>query len=301
MFCMRRASLLLAIAAVGTVLIAPEVAAQASASINAIGLVDYARKPTFKVGDWVRYRMQGRSELGVSNNYTLTLLVAGEEDFWGDPSFWIETWVDAEGEPPQTRASLMSYDIFGDSLAIQRLQLYVRKMITTLNDDGTPKIDINKPAAGALKQRHEVQNPTRFTIDTLGVDTVQTPKAMFKATKLAFHQGSAVTKAVGDSSVYSEVRENRTSWYTMEVPITHLAREDVESIDARKTWMIGRSGDAAVLNIRDRGLGSARLVDYGHGLQARLVPARLRHSLAEQATAERPAARPRATPAARRH
>ena len=300
MICTRRASLLLAIAAVTLMLDAPGGTAETAVSINGIGLVDYAHKPTFKVGDWVRYRMRGRSELGVASDYTLTLLVAGEEDFWGDPSFWLETRVDVEGEPPQTKASLMSYDTFGDSLAIQRLQLYVRKMITMLNDDGSPKIDINKPAAGALKQRREVMNPTRFSIDSLGVDTVQTPKGTFKATKVSMRQGSGVTQSVGDSSVYSEVRENRTSWYAMDVPITHLAREDVESIDARKSWLIGRSGDASALNIRDRGLGSARLVDYGHGMEARLVPARLRHSLAEQMAAERAAARPRAASTARR-
>ena len=35
--------------------------------INAIGLIDYSRTPTFKVGDWVRYHMTSKSDLGLSD------------------------------------------------------------------------------------------------------------------------------------------------------------------------------------------------------------------------------------------
>lgn len=290
---MRRAILLLLIAATAGTLYSAPAATAANAPMNAIGLVDYTGKPTFKVGDWARYRMSGKSELGARDDYYVTVLIAGEEDFWGDPGFWIETWTDAPGRPPETQAALMSYEIFGDSSATERLQLYMRKQVTTMNDDGSVRMDINKPAASMLKTRREVKNPVRWTRDTLGVDTVQTPKGTFKTLKVLLKQGTGVTQTVGDSSVYNEVRENRTSWYTDEVPITHVAREDVESIAAKKSWLVGRSGDALTLNIRDRGLGSARLLDYGHGLEARLVPERLRRSIAEQVAAERTAARPK--------
>ena len=286
---MRRAIFLLLVVTAASPLYSPPAATAAPATINGIGLVDYAHKPTFKVGDWARYRMTGKSELGVSEDYLITVLIAGEEDFWGDPGFWIETWVDAPGRPQETNASLMSYEIFGDSSATERLQMYMRKAVTMLNEDGTPRMDINKPAASTLKTRRPVKNPVRWSIDTLGVDTVQTPKGTFHATKLIMKQGTGATQTVGDSSVYTELRENRTSWYASEVPITHLAREDVESIASRKSWLVGRSGDATTLNIRDRGLGTARLIDYGHGLEARLLPARLRHSIAEQQAAERAA------------
>ena len=259
--------------------------------MNGIGLIDYHHKPDFKSGDWVRYHMQSHSELGATDDYELTVMIAGEEDFWGDPGFWVETWVDMPGQPTMTRAALVSYEIFSDSIATQRLLLYTRRMVTMLNEDGTPKMDINKPSASTLKARREVQNPIRFTLDTLGVDTVNTPKGDFKPLKVVMRQGTGATQSVGDSSVYTEVRENRTSWYTVAVPITHLVREDIESINARKSWLIGRSGDATPLAIRDRGLGSARLVDFGHGATARLVPERLRHTIAEQVAAERTAAR----------
>jgi hypothetical protein len=294
---MRRAiaalSLLLALAALD----APRSRADTGAIMNGIGLIDYRHKPDFKIGDWVRYQMKSHSELGASDDYELTVMIAGEEDFWGDPGFWVETWVEMPGVPPQTRASLVSYEIFSDTVATQRLLLYTRKMISMLNEDGTPKMDINKPSASTLKARREVQNPVRFSLDTLGTDTVVTPKGTFKPLKVLMKQGTGATQMVGDSSLYTEVRENRTSWYTLEVPITHLAREDIESINAHKSWLTGRSGDALPLAIRDRGLGTARLIDFGHGATARLVPERLRRTIAQQVAAEKAAAKPKSTTA----
>ena len=119
--------------------------------INGIGLVDYSRKPTFKVGDWARYRMTAKSDAGFKDDYTVTVLVAGEEEWWGERCFWIETWTDMEGKPPQTAATLMSYAVFDDSLAIPHMQLYMRKTISGLNEDGTAKVDLYRRAAVSVK------------------------------------------------------------------------------------------------------------------------------------------------------
>lgn len=276
---------------VTSIALATATAHAAAVVFNGIGLVDYTRKPNFKVGDWVRYRMESKSELGVTDQYDVTLVIAGEEDFWGDPAFWLESWIDYPARPPETTASLMSYEIFGDTLATQRLQLYMRKAINQLDDEGNPRIDINKPAASMLKTRREVKHPVRWTRDTLGVDTVITPKGQYKTLKVLLKQGTSSTQAVGDSSIYQDLHEHRTSFFANEVPITHLAREDITTVAGRKAWLIGRSGDATPLTIRDRGAGGARLIDFGHGLSGRIVPERLRHSIAEQAAIERAAER----------
>jgi len=294
---MRRAIALVALVIALLTLNAPRGWAQATQVMNAIGLIDYTHKPDFKVGDWVRYQMKGHSELGASDDYELTVVIAGEQDFWGDPSFWVETWVQRPGEPMRLRASLVSYQIFGDTLATQRLLLYTRRQIGVMNPDGTPKIDLNRPAAGTLKLRREAQLPSTFSLDTLGVDTVQTPVREYKAVRILRKEGGGATQVAGDSTIYTEVRENRTSYFTLDVPITHLVREDVESINSRKSWMIGRSGDAIPLAIRDRALGSARLVATGHGAVAKMVPERERRTIAEQVAAEKAAARG-ATPGA---
>ncbi|MCE9627144.1 MAG: hypothetical protein K8R56_04410 [Candidatus Eisenbacteria bacterium] len=292
---MRRAiALALLLLAFASVFALPRTTSAATIQINGIGLVDYTHKPDFKVGDWVRYRMSSSSELGMSEDYTITLLIGGEQDFWGDPGFWIETWKETPGQPPEVLCSLMSYEIFRDTVATQRLQLYTRAMVNTLNEDGEPRVELNKPAASMLKTRREVKNPVRWTRDTLGVDTVITPKGTFKGLKTILKQGTGSTQAVGDSSVYQELREERTSYVAMEVPITHLAREDIMTIAARKAWLIGRSGDATPLSTRDKGLGTARLLDFGHGgLEPRITPARYRMSIAAQRAAAAAAAKPR--------
>lgn len=294
---MRRAIALALLLVLSAALFAvPRLVAAPVVQVNGIGLVDYTHKPDFKVGDWVRYRMSGSSELGVVDDYTVTLLIGGEQDFWGDPAFWIETWKESPGQPPEVLCALVSYDIFRDTVATQRLQLYTRAMISTLNDNGEPRVEINKPAASILKTRREVKNPVRWTRDTLGVDTVITPKGTFKGLKTILKQGTGSTQAVGDSSVYQELREDRTSYFAMEVPITHLSREDIMTVAARKAWLIGRSGDATALTTRDKATGSARLIDYGHGgLEPRLTPKRYQASIAAQRAAAAAAAKPRAT------
>jgi hypothetical protein len=132
--------------------------------------------------------------------------------------------------------------------------------------------------------------------EDLGTDTVSYGGRTMTARKVLMRQGKAVTQTVGDSTVYTELREDRTSWYADEVPITHLVREDIVTTSSRKSWLIGRSGEAVALNIRDRGVGTALLIEHGHGgLEARMVPEKFRKSLAAQQAAGRRAA---ATPAA---
>lgn len=278
---------LLTLLALGLALAAPAVPAfaqeQVVNSINGIGLVDYSRKPDFKIGDWVRYRMSGSSLMGMRDDYTVTVLIAGEEDFWGDPGVWIETWTEFPGRPPEAVATLMSYSIFGDSLAVPRMQMYMRKSINSIDDQGRPIQQVIKRASQSLKSRNVAPRPPQWDVDTLQADTVITPRGSYTVVPVDIRQGTGVEQTVGDSTFYNEQRENRRIYYTPQVPITHVAREDVESIVSRRAYMIGRSRDAAPLRLREKANGTARLMEYGHGLEPRLVPARYHRTIAEQA------------------
>lgn len=264
---------------------------QVVTSVDGIGMIDYSRKPTFKVGDWVKYHMSGSSDLGMKDDYEVTVIIAGEEEFWGERCVWIETWTDAVDRSPRSTATLMSYSIFGDSLAIQRMQLYRRKSISSMDEQGRPRQEIVRAAASALKSRTLFKRPIQWDVDTLPPDTVVTPRGTFNATRVSIRQGTGATTTVKDSSIYTEARENRMSYMHRDIPITHIVREDVESIISRRTWEVGRSSASTELVIRDRGVGTARLVDFGSGLEARLVPEAFRRSLAEQkaAAARKPA------------
>lgn len=295
---MRRAVQILALAACGlAVCRSGPAGAQANKPqrINAIGLIDFGAKPTFKVGDYVRYRMNAKSALGVVDDYTLTVLIAGEEQWWGEDCFWLESWTDAQGTSSQLVASLMSYDVFRDSLALKHMQMYVRKTINEFNPDGTPLQTVYKRPASSLKSRDPVGSQFRLLVDTLGTETITVPKGTFKCTKIRFLQGRGATGGSIDSTEYTELREVRTTFLSPEVPITHIAREDIEQSFTRKAWKVGRSKEATPTLTLDRTLGSAELIESGHGLAARMVPERLQKSLEHQrAESQKPKPTPKA-------
>ena len=282
---MRRAVPLLALAACLLSLYGPAPTRATESGldrINGIGLIDFGLKPTFKVGDWARYHMSAKSEMGVVDDYSVTVLIGGEEQWWGEDCFWIETWTESPGTGTQAVASLMSYEVFNDSLALPHMQLYVRKLITGMNPDNTPVQVVYKRPASTLKMRETPSSQFKVQVDTLGRESVTVPKGSYDCTKLQFLQGRGTTGARGDSTEYTELRELRTTFLNPKVPITHIVREDIEQTFTRKAWKVGYSKDATPTMTLDRTLGSAQLVDCGAGLQSHTVPERLRKSIAEQ-------------------
>jgi hypothetical protein len=259
--------------------------------INGIGLIDFGVKPTFKVGDWAKYHMSAKSALGVVDDYNVTVLIGGEEDWWGEEAFWIETWTESATGRTEAVASLMSYEVFRDSLALPHMQMYVRKIINGIREDGTPEQQVYKRPASTLKMREVPGSQFKLQIDTLGTETITVPKGTYECRHLHFLQGRGAIGASGDSTDYTELREDRNTFMSERVPITHIVREDIEQRFTRKAWKVGHSQDATPTMTLDRTLGSAQLIDSGSGLSAQMVPKELRRSLAEQrAAAARPPA-----------
>src|SRR5262245_15136056 len=117
---MSRAGTLLARAAFvllacGLALSSPVRALAQDEIIDAVGLLDCSARSNFHVGSWVKYHTVGKRLLGRKDDYTTTLLVAGEEVAWGEPCVWIETWVE-RGSQSSVTASLISYAAFGDTM-----------------------------------------------------------------------------------------------------------------------------------------------------------------------------------------
>jgi hypothetical protein len=251
--------------------------------MNAIGLIDYTKKPTFKVGDWVRYHVTGANDKGDDADYTVTILIAGEERFWGEEGFWVETRTQSKGaDAPLAIATLMSYAVFQDTLALPRMKLFMRKTITDVAEDGTPQEDVTRRPPLTLKNRKPPSEHTAWSVDTLDADTVRTPSGEYACRKIRMEEGVAATADYGDSSSRTEVRDTRTEYYTLKVPITHLAREHIENSVRRKSWLIGHSKDAEELRLVGLSAGDARLVDFGTGLVSGIIPERFRRSLREQ-------------------
>src|SRR5262249_10125138 len=62
--------------------------------IDGIGLIDYSSPPDFRVGTWAKYHIVGHSQMGLEDDYFVTVIIAGEEEFWGERCFWVETHTD---------------------------------------------------------------------------------------------------------------------------------------------------------------------------------------------------------------
>ena len=108
-----------------------------AANVSGVSYIDCRGKPRFKVGDWVTYRFRSKSDAGDSVRYDMTILISGEEVFWGEDCFWVETQITHPGMAPGVSdAKLMSYAMFGDTLWELRLLVYQRKY-TGLADDGS--------------------------------------------------------------------------------------------------------------------------------------------------------------------
>ena len=282
---MRHARLIPGLAALTALalLAAPAPAQKPQSRINAIGLIDFTAKPPLKVGSWARYHMAAKSELGVVDDYTLTVLIAGEEHWWGEDCFWIETWTDQAAGGSQAVASLMSYDIFQDSLAMPHMQLYVRKVINGMTKDGTPIEEVYKRPASTLKQREPLESQFKTDIDSVGAERITVPKGDFDCRKVRYFQGRSQTGSKGDSTDYTELRETRTVFMNGSIPITHIVREDIEQVFTRRAWMVGYSKQATPTVTLDRTRGSAEPVAYGtSGLTPHMVPPNRAKSLDEQ-------------------
>jgi hypothetical protein len=295
-FCMRRAIAVLIFLAF---LVAPArsampVRTQSQPLMNAIGLIEYSHKPTFKPGDWVRYRVTGANNEGVGTDYTVTVLIAGEERFWGEDCFWVETRTQAAtSTAPIALATLMSYSIFEDSLAMSRLKLYMRKSITDIDENGALIQDVLKRPPSTLKNRKPPSEHTEWSVDTVGVDTVQVPTGLYSCVKVILKEGIAATSDRGDSSSRTEVRDIRTLYYSDRIPVTRLAREHIENTVRRKSWTIGHSQEGELLLV---GLseGDARLDAFGTGLESGLVPKRFHTTIRQQPAAAERAPGPKA-------
>jgi len=261
--------------------------------IDAISMIDFRRGPQFKVGDWVRYRTRGESAQGFKTDYTVTVLIAGEELWWGEKCFWVETQTTTEiGKPSVTAASLLSYDVFKNPKAKTRFRRYIRKYVDGVDGDGRPEVKLFLRAPSELTTRgFEEKDPARQT-DTVGVGKVEVPKGTFDALRVNQRYREFETNQEGDSTVYFELMESQVYWWSNKVPITSLVRVDRENTQRRRVWMIGESENAP-LRIVEHTTGGTELLDFGSGMKALAVAERLQRPLSEQGRAgPSPARRP---------
>jgi hypothetical protein len=283
----RSRALVVAIVALLLVPAARSAFAQKQILVDAIGAVDYLHgRGGLKVGAWAKYRTVGSTSAGVVDEYTSTVLIAGEEEWWGEECFWVETHTELPGGAVIPAATLMSYAIFEDSLAIPHLLTYQRKRITEITEDGRVVQQVVRRGEAQLRSREPYGSGLTWVVDTLGVDTVRTPRGDFPSLAVRREQGASQTAESQDSTRYTEIRKSRTTWINLDIPVTHYSREVFESDFRQRTWLTGRSKEAGPLRTMEHLTGTVELVDFGtSGVAAQMVPVELRRPLSEQRAA----------------
>ena len=272
--------------------------------IDGAGMVNYMQRPNFTVGSWVKYHATSTSERGFKDDYTVTILIGGEEVWWGEPCFWIETRTQRAGEKRENfTASLVSYAAFGDTMAEDHILWFIRKTINGLKLDGTPDIGLYTRGKNEIQLRKaqwmKEENPP--LLDSLGRETVTVAAGTFETSKVRRTYGHAETAEQGDSTIYYRRKLGRTFFMTPKVPFTNIAKVVVDDVQEGKTWMAGKF-DKGALNTLEKAVGTTELVEYGtSGMTAALVPVGSRKPIDRKVIEATLAEYAQGTPDQRRH
>ncbi len=259
--------------------------------LSGLGYLDYRDKPRFKVGDWIKYHFSSKSDDGRSEDYDITILVGGEERFWGDDCFWLETWAGGRTLPAQKNAVLMSYSAFGDTAWLQHIDVYQRKTAALVAKDQIEQ-ELVRRVLGGRATSTDRASLTVLT-DTLGTDTVTVDSGLLRCTKVTRKAGVGSVEEHGDSTLRIENWSRKTLLLNPRIPITSLAREFGERWVTRKTWRVGKSSEA-IQNYAMRGTGTLTLLGYGSGnLQPVVTPTNARGKFVSKSVPRTVAPRPR--------
>lgn len=256
--------------------------------IDGVGLLDFRDRPLFHVGSWVRYHTVGSSLQGLKSDYTVTILIAGEEVCWGDPCVWVETWLENAGGTSVT-ATLVSYSAFGDTMAYRHPGWFLRKSINGMGENGALEVALSMRQKSEF-QRRKVDWDARGTgvvIDTLGTESVTIPLGTFQTTRVLHTQAASGAEEEGDSTTYYQHKEHQTHYLSRQIPITGLVKMDIDDIQQGKSWAVGRYNRDSLKTL-ERAMGTTTLVAQGRGdLTPRLVPPALRYPIADRSLVER--------------
>ena len=271
--------------------IASDVWPQNVVKMSGLAYLDYRSHPRFKVGDWVKYHFSSKSDGGQTEDYDMTMLISGEETFWGDDCFWIETWSGGRTLPPQANAMLISYSIFGDSAWLQHLQVYQRKS-ASINESGELFQELTRRVLGGKATGEDRPSLTVLT-DTLGTDTVRVASGLYRCVKVQRKAGIGSVNEKGDSTLRIENWDQRELYLSPKIPMTSLVREVDERWITHKTWKVGKS-DQAVKFYALRGTGTYDIVAWGSGgLKPRMTPLYAQRPLAARPVVHGSRAAPR--------
>jgi len=251
--------------AMGVVVAAPALAVQ----VNGVGLIDY-RKRNFKVGDWVRYKVDTANSNGRELANLQEVAIVGEEPFRGEPCFWVETWFG----PDSTRASydltLMSARAFQDPQSDVRFSVYQRLVMTATEDDGTPVMTEVRlpPGSPTMPDLSHLRGDT----DTLGVEKVETAFGPIEGQVVTLHRKLRNPRDEADSTTNRITDLHRKMWLSRRIPITSLAKQEETEDWFVQRYKVGEvSTNAPEVQVSSE-TRTAEIVAWGNGYKSLLLP-----------------------------
>jgi len=266
--------------AAAILLVSAPASAQNADYIDGVGLIDYRQRPNLDIGSWVKYHVTSKSEGGAQDDYFVTLLVAGEERFWDEDCFWMETWLSKGKAGEQPIASLISYRLFDDPEPYVYAKYYARKSISDISDGGGLEATIMKFPVKALQSRNELR--PEWSFDTLGTETIEGKAGTFDVIKYKVLRAGEATRTGRDSTSTTRVNNERIDYWSKDIPITGLVRQEIRLEAERITtpiWAGKHEGNV----VKDVSIGVAELIEYGKsGKEPLLVDEAHRKSIKEQ-------------------
>lgn len=251
------------------ILLAAWIATPASAMrVSGIGLIDYRQK-NFKVGDWVRYKIEVSNSNGNEAVSYQEVHIAGEEVFRGESCTWVETWFGPDSAKYATDLTLVSNEAFKDPQADVRFSVYARMMMMDTDAEGNPEM-IEVKRAGNNKALPNL-SPLRGEVDTLGIETVETPRGPIEAQIVTLHRKLRNPREMADSTINKITDVRRKQWMSRKVPITSLVKE-IETEDwLRQAYKLGEVSTSAPETPVSSETRTVTVVSWGSGAKSELV------------------------------
>jgi hypothetical protein len=240
----------------------------AAAGVSAVGLIDYT-KPNFKMGDWVRYKVEISTSTGLEDVNQQEVRIVGEETYRGERCFWVETWYGREEKVAAYDLALVSYDVFKDVAPDVHYRNYLRLVLLGLDNDGIPEMsDLKRsnPDAAPPDLR-----PYRGTLDTLGVEKVGTPRGEIEARLVRLSRRLARTIPQPDSTINRINETTRKTWISRNIPVTSVVKEEEVSDRKVQAYALGQPASTAPETIAESIMRTATVIDWGSGATSDLL------------------------------
>ena len=245
----------------------------AHAGVSAVGLVDYTKK-NFKVGDWVRYRVDVSNDRGDEDLQYQEVRVVGEDTFRGERCFWVETWYGPDSLRASYDIALVSYDVFKDPDSDLRYQLYVRMVLAGMDEEGVPELIELRKSSGS---KDTDLRPLRGQRDTVGVEAVATARGSIEARLVRLTRKLQNPRQMADSTVNRITDMERKTWIARSVPITSVVKE--EEVNARKiqSYAVGQPSTSAPESLLETIYRTATVVNWGTGAKSETLASWRKH------------------------